>query len=102
MTLTESTLVYYKDINDHWKLKPCNRTLSITEPIYQRIVSLNDDQLLITRYDQNFPHTSDEDLINLVNNFNDGLEDSQKITILEFLTISNHYRFDGRIERIQV
>lgn len=102
MSSTGSTLVYYKDINNHGELKSCDRTLSIKEPIYQRIISLNEDQLLIPKIDQNLPHTSDEDLINLVNNFNDGLEDSQKITILEFLTISNHYRFDGKVERIQV
>ena len=102
MSSTESNNVFYKDINVHYKLKPCDRILSIKEPIYQRIISLNNDELLIPKIDKNIPYISDEELINLVNNFNNGLENSQKITILEFLTISNHYRFDGGIERIQV
>ena len=102
MSSTESNNVFYKDINVHYKLKPCDRILSIKEPIYQRIISLNNDELLIPKIDKNITNTNDEDLIHLVNNFNNGLENSQKITILEFLTISNHYRFDGRVERIQV
>jgi hypothetical protein len=102
MSSTESNNVFYKDINDHYKLKPCERMLSIKEAIYKRIISLNNEQLLIPKTDQNLPNINDEELINLVNNFNNGLENSQKITILEFLTISNHYRFDGRVDRIQV
>ena len=102
MSSTASTCVFYKDINNHGNLRPCQRTLSISEPIYQRIISLKDDQLLISDLNKNLPYTSDEELIELVNNFNEGLEDSQKITILEFLTISNHYRFDGGVDRIQV
>jgi hypothetical protein len=100
MSSTGSTCVFYKNIKNHYNLKLCDRTLSIKEYIYKRIISLNNDQLLIPKTDQNIPNITDEDLINLVNNFNNELKDSQKITILEFLTISNHYMYDGLIERI--
>jgi hypothetical protein len=102
MVSTESNNVFYKDITVLFKLMPCDRILSIKEPIYQRIISLKNDELLIPKIDQNSPYISDEELIILVNNFNNGLKGSQKITILEFLTISNHYRFDGGVDRIQV
>lgn len=98
--------VYYKD-KYHNENFPDKR-LSIPQAIYDVIIKydLYDTILYSTKISQFEMHIkvkplSDEKLIKYVEEFNLILVGHRPITIMEFLTIINHYSYDGAIEIIE-
>lgn len=98
--------VYYKD-KYHNENFPYKR-LSIPQAVYDVIIKYDfyENILYSTKISQYEMHIkvkplSDEKLMNCVKEFNLKLTGHRPITIIEFLTIVNHYSHDGTIEIIE-
>lgn len=106
MTSVSSPCVFYES-KEHNENFP-NKRLSIPQAVYDVIIKydLYDTILYSTRISQYEIHfkikpLSDEELIKYVKEFNLKLVGHRHITIMEFLTIINHYSYDGAIEIIE-
>lgn len=97
--------VYYKE-EYHDENFP-NKRLSIPQAVYDALGNDLIDTILystrISQYENHFKikPLSDEELIKHVKEFNSKLVEHRPITIIEFLTIINHYSYDGAIEIIK-
>ena len=105
-SVSSPSCVYYKD-KYHNENFP-NKCLSIPQAVYDVIIKydLHDNILYSTRISQYEIHfkikpLSDEELIKYVEEFNLKLVGHRPITIMEFLTIINHYSYDGAIEIVE-
>ena len=106
MASNKSFCVYYRD-KYYYENFP-NKRLSIPKAVYDVIAKFNswNDILYSTKISQHeihfkVKHLSDQELIEYVKEFNSKLIGHKHITILEFLTIINHYAYDGAIEIIE-
>lgn len=101
-----TSCVYYKD--EYLEMNTnSGKILSIPEAVYNALPkSLVIDVLYETIVNENEKYwkvrsLSDEELITFVKKINSNLVGHKPITIIDFLTIANHYAINGSIEIIK-
>lgn len=101
-----TSCVYYRDENLGTYDNSC-KILSIPEAVYKAMpITLIADVLYVTIVNKNekfwkIRSLSDEELITFVKKINSNLVGHKPITIIDFLTIANHYAINGSIEIIK-